>query len=103
MTMSGRDQPSFRRLDHLRHQRRLIPQAIGHDRMTVEGLGLSILPIDMMQEEIAHNKLAVVTSRTKIPPNRFLVAQQSDSFDATIGLISDLAVELAKASGIFRA
>lgn len=72
-------------------------------RMTVEGLGLSILPIDMMQEEIAHNKLAVVTSRTKIPPNRFLVAHQSDSFDATIGLISDLAVELAKASGIFRA
>ena len=38
--------------------------------MTVEGLGLSILPIDMMQEEIEHKELAV---------------------------------ELAKASGIFRA
>ncbi len=45
----------------------------------------------MMQEEIAHKGVAVVTPRTKIPPNRFLVAHQSDSFDATIGLISDLA------------
>jgi len=29
--------------------------------MTVEGLGLSILPIDMMQGEIARKELAVVT------------------------------------------
>lgn len=70
-------------------------------RMTIAGLGLSVLPIDMMQPEIAEKKLAVVTSRAKIPPNRFLVAHPSDSLDATMTLISDLAVDLASASGIF--
>lgn len=70
--------------------------------MTIAGLGLSVLPVDMMQSEVAARKLVVVTSRVKIPPNRFLVAHQSDSFDATMTLISDLAVELARASGIFR-
>ncbi|MEO6623527.1 MAG: LysR family transcriptional regulator [Burkholderiaceae bacterium] len=70
-------------------------------RMTIAGLGLSVLPIDMMQEEIGEKRLAVLSSRTGIPPNRFLVAHQSDSFDATMTLISDLAVELAHANGIF--
>lgn len=70
-------------------------------RMTIAGLGLSVLPIDMMQEEIASRKLAVVRARANIPPNRFLVAHQSDSFDTTMTLISDLAVELARDSGIF--
>lgn len=72
-------------------------------RMTIAGLGLSVLPIDMMAQEITEGKLAVVAARTKIPPNRFLVAYQSDSFDATLSLISDLALELAQASGVFRA
>ena len=71
-------------------------------RMTIAGLGLSVLPVDMMKDEIAGNKLAVVTSKADIPPNRFLVAHQSDSFDTTMTLISDLAVELAGGSGIFR-
>ena len=71
-------------------------------RMTIAGLGLSVLPIDMMRDEIAQGKLTVVSSRGRIPPNRFLVAHQSDSFDATMTLISDLAVALARESGIFR-
>lgn len=70
-------------------------------RMTIAGLGLSVLPIDMLQEEVAKRKLTVVAPQAKFPANRFLVAHQSETFDATVTLISDLAVELAKASGIF--
>lgn len=70
-------------------------------KMTSAGLGLSVLPVDMMQEEVANGKLVVVAPRAKFPANRFLVAHQSETFDTTVTLISDLAVELALASGVF--
>ena len=72
-------------------------------RMTVAGLGLSVLPIDMMRDEVASNTLVVVAARRRFPDNRFLVAHQSEAFDTTMTLISDLAAELAQASGIFHA
>lgn len=71
-------------------------------KMTIAGLGLSVLPLDMMKEDIAAKRLVVLHPSAGIPPNRFLVAHHSDGFDATMTLISDMAVGLAKGDGIFR-
>ena len=70
-------------------------------RMTIAGLGLSVLPIDLMQEELRQKKLVLAAPDETFPANRFLVAHQTQTFDTTVTLISDLAVESAKASGIF--
>ena len=69
--------------------------------MTIAGLGLSVLPIDLMQEELRQKKLMLAAPDETFPANRFLVAHQAQTFDTTVTLISDLAVESAKASGIF--
>ncbi|MEO7241945.1 MAG: LysR family transcriptional regulator [Variovorax sp.] len=70
-------------------------------RMTIEGLGLSVLPVDMLRAEIAQKKLALVAPQNKFPDNRFLVAHQSDGFDATVSVISGVAMDLAAGSGVF--
>lgn len=69
--------------------------------MTIAGLGLSVLPIDLMQKELRQKKLMLAAPGEKFPANRFLVAHQAETFDTTVTLISDLAVESAKASGVF--
>ena len=69
--------------------------------MTIAGLGLSVLPIDLMQEELRQKKLMLAAPEETFPANRFLVAHQAKTFDTTVTLISDLAVESAKASGVF--
>jgi DNA-binding transcriptional LysR family regulator len=69
--------------------------------MTIAGLGLSVLPRDLMQVELRQNKLTLAAPQETFPANRFLVAHQTETFDSTVTLISDLAVESAKASGIF--
>jgi DNA-binding transcriptional LysR family regulator len=69
--------------------------------MTIAGLGLSVLPIDLMQKELRQKKLMLAAPGQTFPANRFLVAHQSETFDTTVTLISDLAVESAKASGVF--
>ena len=70
-------------------------------RMTIDGLGLAVLPIDMMREQIRRRELTVLAPDVEFPPHRFLVAHQSRSFDSTAHLISDLAVQLALDSGVF--
>ena len=70
-------------------------------RMTIDGLGLAVLPIEMMREEIRGHELKVVAPDLAFPPNRFVVAHPSRSFDSTSQVIAELAVELALASGVF--
>jgi len=71
-------------------------------RMTCEGLGLAILPIEMLREQIREKELVALTEAGPVPPHRFLAAHQAAAFDPTVGVISDLAIELARASKIFR-
>lgn len=69
--------------------------------MTIAGLGLSVLPIELMQDELRRKRLILAAPGEAFPANRFLVAHRAQTFDTTVSLISDLAVESAKASGVF--
>ena len=69
--------------------------------MTIAGLGLSVLPRDLMRGELRQKKLMLAAPQETFPANRFLVAHHAATFDNTVTLISDLALESAKASGIF--
>lgn len=71
-------------------------------RMTIDGLGLAVLPIEMMRQEIQRKELAVVAPHLSFPPNRFVVAYPKRSFESTSKVIADLAVELATSGGIFQ-
>ena len=83
--------------------------AIGHGcnslatmvRMTVAGLGLSVLPCDLLKDELQQGTLVLAAPRQAFPPNRFLVAHHAEAFDTAVSLISDLAVASAAASGVF--
>jgi len=70
--------------------------------MTIAGLGLSVLPRKLMQQALAEKKLVLASPRESFPANRFLVAHRTEAFDTTLTLISELALESAKASGMFR-
>lgn len=70
-------------------------------RMTISGLGLAVLPTALMRDEIKRRQLVVLEAQGVLSPNRFLVAHQSRSFDSTVYVIADLAVELASVSPIF--
>jgi DNA-binding transcriptional LysR family regulator len=71
-------------------------------RMTIAGLGVSVLPVDMLGAEIKRKELVTLAVKDGFPPNRFLAAHQSKTFDRTVQVISSLAVELAGESGLFR-
>ncbi|MFO1193581.1 MAG: LysR family transcriptional regulator [Rhodoferax sp.] len=71
-------------------------------RMTVAGLGLSVLPCDLLKDELRQGTLVLAAPRQTFPPNRFLVAHHAEAFDTAVTLISDLAVASAAASGVFR-
>ena len=70
-------------------------------RMTIAGLGVSVLPVDMLSEEIRRQEIVPLQMRSGFPPNRFLVAHQAKTFDRTVQVISNLAVDLASQSRIF--
>lgn len=70
-------------------------------RMTVAGLGLSVLPQALMQQELRDGTLVLAAPRLPFAPNRFLVAHHAESFDTAVSLIADLAAESAQASGVF--
>lgn len=70
-------------------------------KMTIAGLGLSVLPRDLMREELKKGMLVLAAPQETFPPNRFLIAHQAETFDNTVTLISDLAFDSAKASGMF--
>ncbi len=75
----------------------------GMIRMTAAGLGLSVLPIDLLRDELRSKQLVVVAPQKKFPDNRFLVAHHAERVDATVAVISELALELAQDSGVFHA
>jgi len=70
-------------------------------RMTVAGLGLAILPVDLMREQVRNKQLKVLLPNVPFPPNLFVVAHQSRTLDSTIQVIADMAVEVSFASGLF--
>ncbi|MCC6193084.1 MAG: LysR family transcriptional regulator [Burkholderiales bacterium] len=71
-------------------------------RMTIAGLGVSVLPVDMLRAEVRRKALVTLDVKQGFPANRFLVAHQSKTFDRTVQVISNLAVDLAAESGLFR-
>jgi DNA-binding transcriptional LysR family regulator len=71
-------------------------------RMACEGLGLAILPIDMVREQVRKKELVVLSQAGAVPSNRFLSAHQATAFDPTVDLIAEQAYEMARDSRIFR-
>ena len=62
---------------------------------------LSVLPCDLLKDELQQGTLVLAAPRQAFPPNRFLVAHHAEAFDTAVSLISDLAVASAAASGVF--
>ena len=69
-------------------------------RMTLEGVGLSILPLDLMRDQIKQKKLKVLLPDEKFPPILFEVVYHSSNVDSMIQIIADMAMQAARTSGM---
>jgi len=71
-------------------------------QMTIAGLGVTVLPTALAMEHAREKRLVLLTTDQPLPPNRFLLAYQSRSFDSTIAVIADMSWDLAHRSSIFK-
>lgn len=71
-------------------------------RLTVAGLGLSVLPLSAVAE-LTTSPLRVVPTTTPLPPNDFVTAYPVDTRDVPLRLIASLASTVAAAHPAFNA
>jgi len=69
--------------------------------MTTAGLGISVLPPQLLKRELSERQLVTLNTARKFPPNSFLVAHQSKSVDRTVAIVSDLAFEIGRSTDLF--
>jgi DNA-binding transcriptional LysR family regulator len=70
-------------------------------KLTVAGLGVSVLPVPLVGAELASGELRRVRVEEPVPPNRFVVTWSTTLVEGAVGAIADLAVEVAATSPAF--
>jgi DNA-binding transcriptional LysR family regulator len=67
-------------------------------KLTVAGLGVSVLPVPLIRGEVARRELSRLRLDRPVPPNRFFVTWPSVASHSAVRAIVDLASTLASAS-----
>jgi DNA-binding transcriptional LysR family regulator len=70
-------------------------------RMTVAGLGISVLPVPLLAGELAAKQIRRLAVDVPLPPNRFVVAYASTPVQPAVRAIVELAVADSLRSPIF--
>ncbi len=72
-------------------------------KLTIAGLGISVLPVPLLRQELAGGLVRRIAVDSPVPPNRFIVAYAATPAQAAIRAIADLALVNAGAAGVFAA
>jgi DNA-binding transcriptional LysR family regulator len=70
-------------------------------RLTIAGLGISVLPVPLLRDELAAKEIRRLNVETALPPNRFVVAYASTPVQPAVRAIVDLALADARDSSLF--
>lgn len=70
-------------------------------KLTIAGLGISVLPVPLLKEELAAGLIRRITVTAPLPPNRFVVAYSATPVQPAVRAIAELALQNAKAAGVF--
>ncbi len=65
-------------------------------RMAVDGIGICMLPVAVMQAELARNELHLVDPRIDVPPIRFTATCRAAPEDALMPSLARMAVEVSR-------
>jgi len=70
-------------------------------RLTIAGLGISVLPVPLLRDELASKRIRRLRTDLPLPPNRFVVAYASAPVQPAVQAIVELAVADAKRAPVF--
>jgi DNA-binding transcriptional LysR family regulator len=70
-------------------------------RMTIAGLGISVLPVPLLREELTGKSIRRLAVGLPLPPNRFVVAYAAAPVQPAVKAIVELALADARSSGLF--
>jgi DNA-binding transcriptional LysR family regulator len=70
-------------------------------RLTIAGLGISVLPVPLLREELGQGLIRRIAVTTPVPSNRFVVAYPATPVQPAVRAIAELALRSAKANGVF--
>jgi len=70
-------------------------------KLTIAGLGISVLPVPVVREELAAGQIRKMNLDVPVPPNRFVVSYAATPVQPAVRAIADLAVEGAKSADVF--
>jgi DNA-binding transcriptional LysR family regulator len=66
--------------------------------MTLEGLGVAVIPMAIVEDEIADGRLQLLSTDIQMPPLTFSASWLASPDTAAIEMVADLAVQLAQGS-----
>lgn len=72
-------------------------------KLTVAGLGISVLPVPLLKEELAAGEIRRISVAAPLPPNRFVVAYAATPVQPAVRAIAELALQNTKEAGVFGA
>jgi DNA-binding transcriptional LysR family regulator len=72
-------------------------------QLTVSGIGISVLPVEMMRGEVESGALSLVETDPPFPPHYFEAVYPANSFQPLAAEIVELALACASADSIFAA
>jgi DNA-binding transcriptional LysR family regulator len=70
-------------------------------RLTISGIGISVLPVPLLADELAERSIRRLNVDTPVPPNRFIVAYPSTPVQPAVRAIADLVLADAGTSRLF--
>jgi DNA-binding transcriptional LysR family regulator len=65
-------------------------------RMAVDGIGISVLPADVMRPELARGELRLIDAEMTLPPIRFTASHRMAPDDALVSMLAQIAIEVAR-------
>ncbi|SHI33807.1 DNA-binding transcriptional regulator, LysR family [Roseomonas rosea] len=65
-------------------------------RMAVDGIGISVLPADVMRPELARGELRLIKAEMTLPPIRFTASHRMAPDDTLVSMLAQIAVEVAR-------
>lgn len=71
-------------------------------RMTIAGLGISVLPPAMLEQEVARGELKVIETVRPVPNNEFVVVRSTRPPEITSKVLADLALDIARQDPVFQ-
>lgn len=70
-------------------------------KLTIAGLGISVLPVPLLRQEMDAGLIKRIAVDAPVPPNRFVVAYAATPVQPAVRAIADLALSNANEMGVF--